>query len=251
MTAGESISINSSIYERKTSEGSNLKNEVSLKSKDQSLSERNLIKKVKTFCINTYLYLLQNCVEDPKQFSLYNMKNKNKRQIFRVFKTDISKIRNYILLEIPMKAIIDKISSIPWTKIKCKPGKQNTFDYFANLTWKDLIYFCKRHSNNEAQYLSGPEKLVKKSKFLKRKLTFQDFNDYITYVEQAEYNYGNRVNVDKTYLKMYDTLYEIYNENNLESSNSFDNLFNFETRRKIKNLNICKSDFDTIDSCKN
>lgn len=195
------------------------------KVKNQSIpSERNLIKKVKTFCINAFLNIIQSCVDNPKHFCLYNMKNKNKRKIFRLFKSDISKIRNFVLLDIPMRLILEKISTIIWRKVKVLDERIYTFNYFVNLTWREFILFCKCNSNEEGdcgagkdcsgnilnyiKFSSSSSKQRKNKKLLKRKISRRDFDDYLKYVQNSEYNYGSRINADRAYLKIYDVFQE-------------------------------------------
>ena len=70
-----------------------------------------MIKKVKTNCINIYEKLINSClfIEQPL-FSINYSRNKRKRDVLRYFKCDISKLRNYLLLQIPMRKIISLFS---------------------------------------------------------------------------------------------------------------------------------------------
>jgi hypothetical protein len=167
--------------------------------------ERNIVKKVKTFCLNKYFIAIQSCINNPKIFSFYNIKNKKNRKIFRTFKSDISKTRNHTLLDISMKTILENFGHLDWQKVKIKQENINTFNFLKNMTWGELIKLIK--NKNEIFY----EKLENKfmDHYIKKlKVVEKDFIVYFQYIKDIDYSYGNRVNVEQSYLRIYELIIE-------------------------------------------
>ena len=191
---------------------------------NEKTNDRNIIKKIKTFCMNILVFMLQKCVEDPKVFCLYNIKNKHKRKIFRAFKSDISKVRNLLILPLSIGTILDKFTNIIWDRVSVKKEMEVNYKFLINMTWEELILFCKRKSY-ESIFKEEENKStskVKKTKFVNREIPNEHFNDYLNYVKHSENVYGSRLNVDKNYLKIYEEIEELFKNVEINKQNKED-----------------------------
>jgi len=150
---------------------------------------RNLIKKVKTNCINIYEKLVNSCllIEQPI-FSINYSKNKRKRDVLRYFKCDISKLRNYLLLQIPMIKLISLFSDYEFTQNSIDVKKQNKLNLLLNMTWKEFMLHLR---NDNKDITSGIEGLIKVNK--------KDFDIFFNYVLEINYSYDLRPSVDSLY----------------------------------------------------
>ena len=150
---------------------------------------RNLIKKVKTNCINIYEKLVNSCllIEQPI-FSINYSKNKRKRDVLRYFKCDISKLRNYLLLQIPMIKLISLFSDYEFTQNSIDVKKQNKLNLLLNMTWKEFMLHLR---NDNKDITSGIEGLIKINK--------KDFDIFFNYVLEINYSYDLRPSVDSLY----------------------------------------------------
>ncbi len=150
---------------------------------------RNLIKKVKTNCINIYEKLINSClfIEQPI-FSINYSKNKRKRDVLRYFKCDISKLRNYLLLKIPMIKLISLFSDYEFTQNSIDVKKQNKLNLLLNMTWKEFMLHLR---NDNKDITSGIEGLIKVNK--------KYFAIFFNYVLEINYSYDLRPSVDSLY----------------------------------------------------
>ena len=152
---------------------------------------RNLIKKVKTNCINIYEKLINSClyIEQPI-FPINYSKNKRKRDVLRYFKCDISKLRNYLLFQIPMIKIIS---------------------LFSDYTWKEFMLHIR---NDNKDITTGIEGLIKVNK--------KDFDIFFNYVLEINYSYDLRPSVDSLYANSLDKILSFNikytNDNNLKKN---------------------------------
>jgi len=197
--SGTIISVEESTNNNKEDEI--IKNENKSKSKSDGFKERNLIKKVKTNCFNLIVEKIKECLVNPKKFSFYNIKNKEKRKIYRKFKADISKVRNNALLELTVREIIENFSDKNLKTFKIIPEKETKYNFLMNLTWRDLLIYCK----NKSYEVFGEQTIFPK-------LIPSDYSTYINYVQKINYTYDNTTNICNKYLGKF-----LWNENNKES----------------------------------
>ena len=172
---------------------------------------RNLIKKVKTNCINIYEKLVNSCllIEQPI-FSINYSKNKRKRDVLRYFKCDISKLRNYLLLQIPMRKIISLFSDFDFNSNSIDVKKKNKLNLLLNMTWKEFMLHLR---NDNKDITSGFEGLLKVNK--------KDFDIFFNYVLEINYSYDLRPSVDSLYANNLDKILssniKYTTENNLKN----------------------------------
>jgi hypothetical protein len=174
-------------------------NKKSSASERNFFKDRNLIKKVKTNCINIYEKLIKSCLTQPKSFSLYNIQNKLKREELRLFKSDISKVRNKSLLSVPMKVLINLFSDYDLDSMPVIKNKNNKFNYLMNITFYDLILHIKKQSTG--LFKSNLNSLNKKGKIMPK-----DIKVYLEYINDTNYAYGVRSNVDNKYISNYNLI---------------------------------------------
>ena len=172
---------------------------------------RNLIKKVKTNCINIYEKLINSClfIEQPL-FSINYSRNKRKRDVLRYFKCDISKLRNYLLLQIPMRKIISLFSDFDFNSNSIDVKKKNKLNLLLNMTWKEFMLHLR---NDNKDITSGIEGLIKVDK--------KDFDIFFNYVLEINYSYDLRPSVDSLYANNLDKILssniKYTTENNLKN----------------------------------
>lgn len=115
----------------------------------KSFKYRNLIKKLKTYCIKIFEKLIKTCLTYPQTFSLYNIKSKQSRLFFRYFKSDISKQKNKILMNTQLKYLLSKfIGNASLSKLQIKSEMRNLFNYLTNIKWKEFLFLFKYDPNN-------------------------------------------------------------------------------------------------------
>ena len=157
---------------------------------------RNLIKKVKTNCINVFEKILNSCLSIGQPiFSLGNGKNKRKRDVLRYFKCDISKLRNYLLLNIPMYKIVSLFSDFQLTDKIIIEKKRVKLQLLLNMTWKEFMVSLKYGFK---EIVEGMESLIKVSK--------KDFDIFFNYVLEINYAYDLRPSVDSLYANSLDKI---------------------------------------------
>ena len=120
---------------------------------------RNLIKKVKTNCINIFEKLISNCLSIEQSIFSF-AKNKKKRDVLRYFKSDISKLRNFFLLKIKMKDLISLFCDFDFNLYKkyIISDKEYKLNFLLNLTWKEFLLYLK---NNNQIITNEIENLIK------------------------------------------------------------------------------------------
>ena len=151
---------------------------------------RNLIKKVKTNCINVFEKLISNCLAIDQSIFTFAGKNKKKRDVLRYFKSDISKLRNFFLLTIKMKDLISLFCDFDFRLYKkyVVKDKENLLNFLLNLTWKEFLLYLK---NDNKIIKNGIENLVK--------INNKDFDIFFNYILEINYSYDLRPSVDSLY----------------------------------------------------
>ena len=172
-----------------------VKNKIILSSRTY-FKHRNLIKKVKINCINIYEKLLNSCINVEK--SIFNIgvpKKKKVRDVLRYFKSDISKYRNNLLLQIPMNDLISLFCNFEFLDEYIIREKKLKLNFLLNITWKEFILYLK-NSNNELTI--GVKDLIKISK--------KEFEIFFNYIVNINYAYDLRPNVDNLYANNLDKI---------------------------------------------
>ncbi len=172
-----------------------VKNKIILSSRTY-FKHRNLIKKVKINCINIYEKLLNSCLNVEK--SIFNIgvpKKKKVRDVLRYFKSDISKYRNNLLLQIPMNDLISLFCNFAFLDEYIIREKKLKLNFLLNITWKEFILYLK-NSNNELTI--GVKDLIKISK--------KEFEIFFNYIVNINYAYDLRPNVDNLYANNLDKI---------------------------------------------
>lgn len=158
---------------------------------------RNLIKKIKTNCINLFEKIINTCLKKDPAFFLSNSRNKKKRDVLRYFKCDISKLRNFLLLQIPMKRLITLFSDFTFDESNVIETKKDKLNLLLNMTWKDYLISIK----NDIKIIT------EEMKFL-IKINRKDFDIFFNYVLEINYAYDLRPNVDSLYAKSLEKILE-------------------------------------------
>ena len=182
---------------------------------------RNLIKKVKTNCINIFEKLISNCLSIEQSIFSF-AKNKKKRDVLRYFKSDISKLRNYFLLKIKMKDLISLFCDFDFNLYKkyIISDKEYKLNFLLNLTWKEFLLYLK---NNNQIITNEIENLIK--------INNKDFDIFFNYILEINYTYDLRPSVDSLYAN---NLEKIINKsvqlnNEIQRQNDFFNfILNYE-----------------------
>ena len=178
---------------------------------------RNLIKKVKTNCINIFEKLISNCLSIEQSIFSF-AKNKKKRDVLRYFKSDISKLRNFFLLKIKMSLFCDFDFSL--YKKYIISDKEYKLNFLLNLTWKEFLLYLK---NNNQIITNEIENLIK--------INNKDFDIFFNYILEINYTYDLRPSVESLYAN---NLEKIINKsvqlnNEIQRQNDFFNfILNYE-----------------------
>jgi hypothetical protein len=108
----------------------------------QSYNEKFLVKKVKTRCFKIFFKLLNKGI----QFNVTRSKWKinDKKEVFKLFKSDVCKARNRDILRVPMKNLISVFSNVNMDQITINGDKKNKFQYLMNINWEEFLNFIKR-----------------------------------------------------------------------------------------------------------
>jgi hypothetical protein len=176
------------------------------KYKNSKLFEgRNIIKKVKTHCLKIFYKTIKECIEMKEKVSPnFRLKIYEKKNIYKIFKSDISKFRNKILLNIKMKKIIKVFSNINiHDNSNVKEEKRILFNFLMNCTWMDILLYVKRGNPDILAYY--------KNKPLKNAdVASKEVNEYMDYIKNGTNNYKDRINLDRNYLDLYENLVTEY-----------------------------------------
>ena len=162
---------------------------------------RNIIKKVKTHCLKVFYRALKECTDSRETvISTFRLKIHEKRIIYNMFKSDISKNRNKILLNLRMKKIMKMFSNININDpSKIKPLKKIIFNFLMNSKWIDIITYVKRGSKEILKILNG--KACKLPE-----ITIQEINQYLEYIRLGSNKFKVRVNLDKGYISFFENI---------------------------------------------
>ena len=183
---------------------------------------RNVIKKVKTHCLKAFYKAIKNCTDLKETLvSTYRLKIYEKRHIYKTFKSDISKFRNKVLLNLKMRKIMKIFSNINiHDNSKIKPKKMIVYNFLMNSKWFEILNYVKRGSREMPKPdRSNQEKATD--------LTFSEVNEYLEYIRTGSSSYKERINLDKNYLLLFDNIIEEYKyEREVEVNEKFNvNMF--------------------------
>jgi hypothetical protein len=190
---------------------------------------RNIIKKVKTHCLKFFYKSIKECADLKEKVSNnFRLKIHEKKNIYKIFKSDISKYRNKLLLKIPMRRIMKTFSNINISdNTFIKEDKKVIFDLLMNSQWSDILIYVKRRSKELTKFLKA--KNIKASD-----ITPKEVNEYLEYIKNGTNNYKDRINLDKSYLKLYEDIIDEHNDLKIKEENSMEKdiqhfLLNFVT----------------------
>jgi hypothetical protein len=174
---------------------------------------RNTVKKVKIFCLKFFKLLLKDCIEpDKKQKVKFKSNDEQKILMFNTFKCDISKCRNKLLLNQPMKIIIETFSNFNCEILEeIKPEKKPFFYFLINSKWKDLVNYIKMETTEIFEFFY-PKKIL-------NWLSLDEINEYLKYIESGPYILKKRINEDVNYLNLYERFVYPDNKKNISFSN--------------------------------
>jgi hypothetical protein len=176
---------------------------------------RNVIKKVKTHCLKVFYRAIKDCTDLRETLiSTYRLKIYEKRMIYKTFKSDISKFRNKVLLNLKMRKIMGIFSNININdNSKIKPDKILVYKFLMNSTWYEILNYVKRNN-----------KEIIKQDILNpiSDISIAEINEYLEYIKSGSINYKERINLDKNYLSFFEKIIEgyqkyEYDNNNLEN----------------------------------
>jgi hypothetical protein len=186
------------------------------KTKNLKLFEgRNIIKKVKTHGLKLFNRILKQIANLKEKIpAKFRLKLQEKKYIYKIFKSDISKFRNKILLNHKMKTIMKNFSNLNLHEgTKIKDDKKEYYDFLMNSTWLEILIYFKRKSKEIILNDVKPGKNIE--------ITSKEVNEYLDYIKNGSSNYKERVNLDKNYLKLYEPIVSMNPESSYQESMSF------------------------------
>ena len=87
---------------------------------------------------------MNSCLNIEKSvFSIGVPKKKKERDVLRYFKSDISKLRNNLLLPIPMIDLISLFCNFQFLDEYIIKKKREKLNFLLNITWKEFILYIK------------------------------------------------------------------------------------------------------------
>jgi hypothetical protein len=108
----------------------------------ESYNEKFLVKKVKTRCFKIFFKLLNKCIQ--LNVTRSEWKIDEKKNIFKLFKSDVCKARNREILKVSMRNLISVFSNVNMNEITIREDKKNKFNYMMNIHWEEFLKYIKR-----------------------------------------------------------------------------------------------------------
>jgi hypothetical protein len=161
------------------------------KRQKENYNEKFLIKRVKTRCLKIYLRLILDCINASLEKS--KLKVNEKRNVFKLFKSDVCKSRNRAILYQSMKHLLRLFSNIVVDGIPVKRDRLCTFNYLMNLKWEEFILHVK-HKANELFEAEASDPVV----------LLGEIAEFFSYIKN-ETKYKPR-SIDVNYATLYDLL---------------------------------------------
>jgi hypothetical protein len=192
---------------------------------------RNTVKKVKIYCLKIFKKLLNDCFEaDYYKIKQFKPDDDKESFMYNIFKSDISKYRNKLLLDQPMKTIIQTFCNFNLENLEeVKHEKKSFFYFLINSKFKDFIYYIRMETEEIFEFLSR--------KNINTMLRRHDIDQYLNYIESGSNILKKRINVNTNYLKLYEKF--IYPRMNTNNSFSLDDkLFEKHFEEYLKNPSI-------------
>jgi hypothetical protein len=170
------------------------------KNKKKFFEMRNVIKKVKTHGLKCFSKCLLSLTKSKNEIKS-KWKVAYKKQTYKLFKSDICKLRNRLILNLPMKDIMRVFSNmdinIPFEFIR--EGMNHVFKFLINITWDQLLNYLK-NDNSEISILLGKSDST-------LRLTKSHVRKYYEYINHGV-DYKKRSKMDDDYVNLYETLKE-------------------------------------------
>jgi hypothetical protein len=157
------------------------------KKQKENYNEKFLIKRVKTRCLKIYFRLILECI--GSQVAKVN----EKRNIFKLFKSDVCKSRNRAILYQSMRHLVDLFSNFKLEGVDVKKDRLTTFNYLMGLNWEDFILHVK-HKGIEFFSLENSDPVV----------LLSEISEFFAYIK-SETKYKPR-SIDVNYATLYELL---------------------------------------------
>jgi hypothetical protein len=164
----------------------------------QTYNEKFLVKKVKTRCFKIFFKLLNNCIHLNVTRSKWKINDK--KEIFKLFKSDVCKARNRNILRVSMQNLISVFSNVNMNEITVKQDKKNKFKYLMNINWEDFLLYIKRGTYEFREDVWQNE------------VNTSEIDEYFKYIKSLT-KYKER-RIDQTYSNLYSCLVESNNQIN-------------------------------------
>ena len=156
----------------------------------ESYNEKFLVKKVKTRCFKIFFKLLNNCIHLNVTRSKWKINEK--KEVFKLFKSDVCKSRNREILKVSMRNLITIFSNVNMNEITIREDKKNKFKYLMNINWEDFLNYIKRGGNEFREDVWQDE------------VSSSEISEYFKYINSLT-KYKER-KIDKTYSTLYKQL---------------------------------------------
>jgi hypothetical protein len=156
----------------------------------ESYNEKFMVKKVKTRCFKIFFKLLNKCIHLNVTRSKWKINEK--KEVFKLFKSDVCKSRNREILKVSMKKLITVFSNVNMKEITIREDKINKFKYLMNIKWEEFLHYIKRRGNEFREDVWNDE--VKSS----------EINEYFKYINSMT-KYKER-KIDPCYSNLYKEL---------------------------------------------
>lgn len=175
-----------------------------------SYNEKFLVKKVKTRCFKIFFKLLNKCIH--LKVTRSEWKINDKKNIFKMFKSDVCKARNRDILKVSMRNLITIFSNVDMNEVTIKEDKKNKFNFMMNINWEEFLNYIKRGDREFREDVWQNE------------VSSSEIEEYFKYIKSVT-KYKKRY-IDETYSNLYKYL---VNKNEFNERASVENvLLNME-----------------------
>ncbi len=153
----------------------------------ESYNEKFLVKKVKTRCFKIFFKLLNKCIN--LNVTRSEWKINDKKNIFKLFKSDVCKARNRDILKASMRNLINIFSNVDMNQITIKDDKKSKFNYMMNINWEEFLNYIKKGNREFREDVWQNE------------VNSSEIEEYFKYINSIT-KYKNRY-IDETYSNLY------------------------------------------------
>jgi hypothetical protein len=174
------------------------KKKATQKTKKKFFEMRNIIKKVKTHGLKCFSKCLLSCMKSKSEIKS-NWKISEKKQIYKLFKSDICKSRNRAIINQPMKEIMKLFSNIKtdFPSFQIRESMALVYSFLLNMTWGDFLKYLKNENGEVNSLIGSCDNTLN--------ITSCDVRKYYEYINQGV-DYRKRSNVDDEYVNLFENL---------------------------------------------